>query len=103
MSKLSREPNLLSTKQTMSYDWQNSSKSGWSSFERSKKEGNGQESIQSSTTPDPGYQWERPHTLVQTNLIDNVLSGMEYVCSFDIVTFNFMSFEVFTSFDVSRL
>ena len=26
--------------------------------DQSKKEGKGQESIQSSTTPDPGYQWE---------------------------------------------
>ena len=26
--------------------------------EQSKKEGKDQESIQSSTTPDPGYQWE---------------------------------------------
>ena len=26
--------------------------------EKSKKGGNEQESIQSSTTPDPGYQWE---------------------------------------------
>ena len=25
---------------------------------KSKKEGKDQESIQSSTTPDPGYQWE---------------------------------------------
>ena len=25
---------------------------------QSKKKGKGQESIQSSTTPDPGYQWE---------------------------------------------
>ena len=25
---------------------------------QSKKEGKDQESIQSSTTPDPGYQWE---------------------------------------------
>ena len=27
-------------------------------IEQSKKEGKDQESIQSSTTPDPGYQWE---------------------------------------------
>ena len=29
-----------------------------SSWPKSKKEGKDQESIQSSTTPDPGYQWE---------------------------------------------
>ena len=28
------------------------------SISMSKKEGRDQESIQSSTTPDPGYQWE---------------------------------------------
>ena len=28
------------------------------SFNNSKKESNDQESIQSSTTPDPGFQWE---------------------------------------------
>ena len=27
-------------------------------FDQSKEEGKDQESIQSSTTPDPGYQWE---------------------------------------------
>ena len=35
---------------------------------QSKKDGKDQESIQSSTTPDPGYQWERParsHTFVE--------------------------------------
>ena len=30
----------------------------WMLFIQSKKEGNDQESIQLSTTPDPGYQWE---------------------------------------------
>ena len=30
----------------------------WSHGYKSKKEGKDQESIQSSTTPDPGYQWE---------------------------------------------
>ena len=29
---------------------------------QSKKEGKDQESIQSSTTPDPGYQWESKKT-----------------------------------------
>ena len=29
-----------------------------SSYAQSKEEGKDQETIQSSTTPDPGYQWE---------------------------------------------
>ena len=32
---------------------------------QSKKEGKDQESIQSSTTPDPGYQWESNKLLVR--------------------------------------
>ena len=31
----------------------------WHCHFNSKKEGKDQESIKSSTTPDPGYQWER--------------------------------------------
>ena len=31
---------------------------------QSKKEGKDQESIQSSTTPDPGYQWASDNTLL---------------------------------------
>ena len=34
---------------------------------KSKKEGKDQEWIQSSTTPDPGYQWESDITLDITN------------------------------------
>ena len=36
-----------------------------SSYSRSKKEGKDQESIQSSTTPDPGYQWERDNVTIR--------------------------------------
>ena len=32
---------------------------------QSKKEGKDQESIQSSTTPDPGYQWERDNVKIR--------------------------------------
>ena len=32
-------------------------------FDESKKEGKDQETIQSSTTPDPGYQWESDVTI----------------------------------------
>ena len=32
---------------------------------RSKKEGKDQESIQSSTTPDPGYQWESDNVTIR--------------------------------------
>ena len=35
------------------------------SFIVKKKEGNDQESIQSSTTPDPGYQWERDNVTIR--------------------------------------
>ena len=35
-----------------------SGRTGIMGMERSKKEGRDQESIQSSTIPDPGYQWE---------------------------------------------
>ena len=31
----------------------------------SKKEGKDQESIQSSTTPDPGYQWESANFIIR--------------------------------------
>ena len=31
----------------------------------SKKEGKDQESIQSSTTPDPGYQWESDNVTIK--------------------------------------
>ena len=31
---------------------------------QSKKEGKDQESIQSSTTPDPGYQWESDNVTI---------------------------------------
>ena len=31
----------------------------------SKKEGEGQESIQSSITPDPGYQWESDNVTIR--------------------------------------
>ena len=34
-------------------------------FIQSKKEGKDQESIQSSTTPDPGYQWERDNVTIK--------------------------------------
>ena len=51
---------------------------------QSKKDGKDQESIQSSTTPDPGYQWEsnkllvRHHKRGQDNLqiyCNNILSN----------------------------
>ena len=32
---------------------------------KSKKEGKDQESIQSSTTPDPGYQWENDNVTIR--------------------------------------
>ena len=32
---------------------------------QSKKEGKDQESIQSSNTPDPGYQWERDNITIR--------------------------------------
>ena len=32
---------------------------------QSKKEGKDQESIQSSTTPDPGYQWESDNAIIR--------------------------------------
>ena len=32
---------------------------------QSKKEGKDQESIQSSTTPDPGYQWESDNVTIR--------------------------------------
>ena len=32
---------------------------------KSKKEGKDQESIQSSTTPDPGYQWESDNVTIR--------------------------------------
>ena len=35
------------------------------SFRMSKKEGKDQEMIQSSTTPDPGYQWESDHFTIR--------------------------------------
>ena len=40
---------LLQNQRTVSYEIYD---------DESKKKGNDQESIQSSTTPDPGYQWE---------------------------------------------
>ena len=33
--------------------------------QQSKKEGKDQESIQSSTTPDPGYQWESDNLTIR--------------------------------------
>ena len=33
--------------------------------QKSKKEGKDQESIQSSTTPDPGYQWESDNVTIR--------------------------------------
>ena len=39
---------------------------------KSKKEGKDQESIQSSTTPDPGYQWEsNKHIMQAANICYN--------------------------------
>ena len=41
----------------------------WSFFKgarlQNKKEGKDQESIQSSTTPDPGYQWESDNVTIK--------------------------------------
>ena len=37
---------------------------------QSKKDGKDQESIQSSTTPDPGYQWEKSKLTVRHNRLE---------------------------------
>ena len=39
----------------------------FTSFNKSKKQGKDQESIQSSTTPDPGYQWENDNFTIRLN------------------------------------
>ena len=49
---------------------------------QSKKEDKDQESIQSSTTPDPGYQWESDISR-QTGRIDQVLLLITFANSLD--------------------
>ena len=50
--------------------------------EQSKNEGKDQESIQSSTTPDPGYQWESDNVTIRHHKREprvSVVSGFSYL------------------------
>ena len=42
---------------------------------QSKKEGKEQESIQSSTTPDPGYQWESDNFTIRLTCMVTFIRG----------------------------
>ena len=62
---------------------------------KSKKEGKDQESIQSSTTPDPGYQWESDNVTIRHHkpslLFSNIVGYFEIMLFDHFVIFGFFS------------